>query len=168
MSGLEIERKFLVKKGSAYSRIAFSCSHIKQGYIPADGATVRVRVRDEKAFLTIKSHSADGGLSRYEFEKEISLDEADHLLRLCKGGVIDKRRYLVKSHDDRHIFEVDEFYGDNEGLVMAEVELADAAEPFEKPDFVGPEVTGDRRFYNSNLLRYPFCLWRNTLPEEYR
>lgn len=168
MSGLEIERKFLVRKGNAYQRVAFSCSRIRQGYIPAEGATVRVRTRDNHAYLTIKSHSEDGGLSRYEFEKEITMDEANHLLRLCKGGVIDKCRYLVPSPDGLHTFEVDEFYGDNEGLVMAEVELADADEPFEKPDFIGEEVTGDRRFYNSHLLRYPFCLWRNTLPEAYR
>lgn len=165
MSGLEIERKFLVRKGDAFKRVAFSSSHIKQGYIPADGATVRIRVRDEKAYLTIKSHSWNG-IARYEFEKEISLDEAEHLLELCKGGVIDKRRYLVKSGN--HTFEVDEFYGKNEGLVMAEVELGNENESFEKPDFIGDEVTGDKRFYNSHLLSYPFCLWRETLPEEYR
>ena len=85
MSGVEIERKFLVRKGDAYKRVAFSCTHIQQGYIPAEGATVRVRVRDDHAYLTIKSRSQDGGLSRYEFEKEITLDEASHLLRLCRG-----------------------------------------------------------------------------------
>ncbi len=97
MSGLEIERKFLVKKGDAYKSAAFSNSHIQQGYIPADGATVRVRTRDDKAYLTIKGKSVNGGMTRYEFEKEITMDEAQHLLQLCKGGVIDKRRYLVKS-----------------------------------------------------------------------
>ena len=121
MSGLEIERKFLVKKGGAYKRAAFSSSRIKQGYIPADGATVRIRVRDDKAYLTIKARSVNGGMTRYEFEKEITLDEADNLLKLCRGGFIDKCRWLVKSGD--HTFEVDEFFGDNEGLVMAEVEL---------------------------------------------
>ena len=168
MSGLEIERKFLVKKGSAYRSAAFSCKHIRQGYIPADGATVRVRLSDETAFLTIKGKPIDGGLTRYEFEKEISVDEAEHLLELCRGGLIDKHRYLVKSPDDRHTFEVDEFHGDNDGLVMAEVELASPDEPFEKPDFIGPEVTGDRRFYNKHMLKYPFSVWRDTLPEEYR
>lgn len=166
MSGLEIERKFLVKKGDAYKSVAFSSSHIQQGYIPADGATVRVRTRDDKAYLTIKGKSVNGGMTRYEFEKEITLDEARQLLLLCKGGVIDKRRYLVKSGN--HTFEVDEFYGDNEGLVLAEVELADEAEAFEKPSFIGVEVTGDKRFYNSHMLSYPFRLWRDTLPEEYR
>ena len=166
MSGLEIERKFLVKKGGAYKRAAFSSSRIKQGYIPAEGATVRIRVRDDKAFLTIKARSVNGGMTRYEFEKEITLDEADHLLALCRGGMIDKRRWLVKS--GTHIFEVDEFYGTNEGLVMAEVELATEDEPFERPDFIGMEVTGDKRFYNSHMLANPFSAWRESLPEEYR
>ena len=170
MSGLEIERKFLVKKGDAFKRAAFSCSHIKQGYIPCDNATVRIRLRkseeQEEAFLTIKGQSVDGGLSRYEFEKPITMDEAENLLRLCRGGVIDKHRYLVQSGE--HTFEVDEFHGDNEGLLMAEVELKNPDEPFKKPDFIGPEVTGDRRFYNKHMLKYPFSLWRDTLPEEFR
>ena len=168
MSGLEIERKFLVKKGSAYRSAAFSCRHIRQGYIPADGVTVRIRLSDETAFLTIKGKPIDGGLTRYEFEKEITVDEAEHLLELCRGGLIDKHRYLVKSPDGRHTFEVDEFHGDNDGLVMAEVELSSPDEPYEKPDFIGPEVTGDRRFYNKHMLKYPFSVWRDTLPEEYR
>ena len=166
MSGWEIERKFLVRKSDAYKHAAFSSSHIRQGYIAADGATVRVRTRDDKAYLTIKGKSVNGGITRYEFEKEITPEEALHLLELCKGGVIDKRRYLVKSGE--HVFEVDEFYGDNEGLVIAEVELEREDESYEKPDFIGREVTGDRRFYNSHLLRYPFNLWKGTLPEEYR
>lgn len=166
MSGLEIERKFLVRKGDAYKSAAFSYSRIRQGYIPADGATVRVRTRDDKAYLTIKGHSVNGGMTRYEFEKEITMDEASHLLQLCKGGVIDKTRYLVQCGN--HTFEVDEFYGDNQGLVMAEVELGSEDEAYDKPDFLGPEVTGDRRFYNSHLLANPYCLWRETLPEEYR
>ncbi|EFI73024.1 MULTISPECIES: CYTH domain-containing protein [Segatella] len=165
MSGFEIERKFLVKKGDAFKRAAFSCSHIVQGYIPADGATVRIRIRDNQAYLTIKSHSVDGGLSRYEFEKEITMDEALHLIKLCKGGVIDKHRYLVKS--ENHTFEIDDFHGENVGLIMAEVELSSTEEEFEKPEFIGIEVTGDKRFYNSHLLENPFSLWKNTLPEEY-
>ena len=165
MSGFEIERKFLVKKGDAFKRAAFSCSHIVQGYIPADGATVRIRIRDNQAYLTIKSHSVDGGLYRYEFEKEITMDEAQHLIKLCKGGVIDKHRYLVKSGN--HTFEVDDFHGENVGLIMAEVELSSTEEEFEKPEFIGIEVTGDKRFYNSHLLENPFSLWKNTLPEEY-
>lgn len=166
MSGLEIERKFLVRKGDAYKRAAFSNSHIQQGYIPADGATVRVRTRDDKAYLTIKGKSVNGGMTRYEFEKEITLDEARSLLKLCKGGVVDKQRWLVKSGN--HTFEVDEFFGDNAGLVMAEVELSSEDEVYEKPDFIGMEVTGDRRFYNSHLLTNPYSNWKDGIPEEYR
>ena len=157
MSGLEIERKFLVRKGDAYKRAAFSNSHIQQGYIPADGATVRVRTRDDKAYLTIKGKSVNGGMTRYEFEKEITLDEARSLLKLCKGGVVDKQRWLVKSGN--HTFEVDEFHGENAGLVVAEVELHHEDELFEKPHFIGKEVTGDRRYYNSQLRANPYCNW---------
>lgn len=166
MSGLEIERKFLVRKGDAYKRAAFASSHIQQGYIHCENATVRIRLRDDKAFLTIKGHSMDGGLSRYEFEKEITPTEASNLLKLCSGGLIDKRRWLVKSGS--HTFEVDEFFGDNAGLVMAEVELANPQEPFEKPDFIGPEVTGDYHFYNKQMLVSPYSEWKSIVPEEYR
>ena len=164
MSGIEIERKFMVL-GDDYKVQSFSSSRITQGYICREhGRTVRVRKRDDKAYITIKGSSEDGGLSRYEFEKEITPDEADHLMKLCQDGIIDKTRYLVRSGS--HIFEVDEFYGVNEGLVMAEVELGSADEAFEKPSFIGVEVTGDGRFYNSYLSRYPFYLWRDTLPKE--
>lgn len=166
MSGLEIERKFLVKHGDAYKRAAKSFSHIQQGYIPADGATVRIRIRDDKAYLTIKGRSYDGGMTRYEFEKEITLDEAQHLLKLCRGGVIDKHRYLVPCGN--HTFEVDEFHGDNDGLVMAEVELGSETEAYDKPDFIGPEVTGDKHFYNSHMLLNPYSSWKQLVPEEYR
>lgn len=166
MSGFEIERKFLVHKDKDFKSRAYASSRIKQGYIAAKGATVRVRVRDTQAYLTIKSPSTDGGLRRYEFEKEITLEEAEHLLALCQPPLIDKTRYLVKCGD--HTFEVDEFYGDNQGLVMAEVELGSEDEAFEKPDFIGMEVTGDGRFYNKRLRRFPFILWRGTLPIEYR
>ena len=160
MSGLEIERKFLVR-GDGYRRQAFTSSRIRQGYIcSGHGRTVRVRIRDARAFLTIKGPSNAAGLSRYEFEKEITLDEAEHLMALCEPGRIDKTRYLVKSGS--HTFEVDEFYGDNEGLVMAEVELQAEDEPYEKPDFVGEEVTGDRRYYNAHLTRHPFKTWGET------
>ena len=116
MSGFEIERKFLVYKNKDFKSRAFSSSRIKQGYIAAKGATVRIRIRDDRGFLTIKAPSVNGGLKRYEFEKEITLDEAEHLMQLCEGGVIDKTRYLVKSGN--HVFEVDEFYGDNEYSVI--------------------------------------------------
>jgi len=157
MSGMEIERKFLVKDGS-YRQLAHNSSHIRQGYISSGhGCTVRVRSRDHAAFLTIKGPSGDGGLSRYEFEKEISPDEASHLFDLCEPGIIDKTRYLVTS--GAHTFEVDEFHGDNEGLVVAEVELHSPDEPFDKPPFIGDEVTGQRRYYNSHLRLLPYCRW---------
>ena len=157
MSGMEIERKFLVKN-DGYKRQAYTSDRIRQGYISSSGGcTVRVRQRGERGYLTIKGPSADGGLSRYEFEKEITLDEADHLFRLCEPGIIDKTRYLVKSGS--HTFEVDEFYGDNEGLILAEVELQSADESFEIPDFIGQEVTGDRRYYNSHLRQHPYKLF---------
>lgn len=166
MSGFEIERKFLVR-GEDFKQQAVSSSYIKQGYILSGGGrTVRVRIRDEKGFLTIKGPSRNGGLSRYEFEKEITLDEAEHLMALCEPGVVEKRRYIVPFRD--HVFEVDEFFGDNDGLVFAEVELNDENESFEKPEFIGTEVTGDRRFYNSHLRRFPYLLWRATMQEEYR
>ncbi|MBO4800842.1 MAG: CYTH domain-containing protein [Bacteroidaceae bacterium] len=160
----EIERKFLVK-GDAYRALAFHHYHIAQGYISSgNGRTVRVRIRDDQGFLTIKGPSADGGLSRYEFETEIAVSDAHDLMQLCEPGIIDKTRWLVKTADG-HTFEVDEFHGDNDGLVMAEVELGAADETFEKPHFIGREVTGDRRFYNSHLRRYPFKLWKEDCPE---
>lgn len=165
MNGLEIERKFLVKKSIDWKKLAHSSSHIQQGYMAAVN-TVRIRIRDEKGFLTIKGPSRNGGLSRYEFEKEISLEEAKQLLLLCEPGVIDKHRYLINYGG--HTFEVDEFHGDNEGLIMAEVELDSEDEQFEIPDFIGQEVTGDRRFYNSHMRKNPFKLWRESLPEEYQ
>ncbi len=159
---IEIEHKFLVR--GEYKAFASSSSHIKQGYIcSAKGRTVRVRIRDNRGYLTIKGPSPDGGLSRYEFEKEINLDDAERLMSLCEPGIVDKRRWLVPFAG--HTFEVDEFFGDNEGLVMAEVELSAPDEPFEKPDFIGRDVTGDRRFYNSSLRCNPFKEWRDTLPE---
>lgn len=168
MSGIETERKFLVHKaGRRYAEESFSHSRIRQGYIcSAKGRTVRVRMRDERAYLTIKGPSTTDGTSRYEFEKEITPDEARHLFDLCEPGMIDKTRFLVRS--GRHVFEVDEFYGDNDGLVVAEVELGAPDEPFLKPDFIASEVTGDRRFYNSQLTKEPFSRWRDTLPEEFR
>ena len=165
MSGLEIERKFLVYKKMDWKRLVSSCSHIQQGYFAAVN-TVRIRIRDDRGYLTIKGPSHDGGLSRYEFEKEITLEEARQLMLLCEPGVIDKHRYLVPFGGQT--FEVDEFHGDNEGLVMAEVELGSEDEAFEKPGFIGMEVTGNRYFYNSHLRRNPFRIWRGSVPEEYR
>ena len=153
---IEIERKFLVK--GLFKEQATSHTHIIQGYISSQkGRTVRVRLRDKQAFLTIKGPSRDGGLSRYEFEKEITIDEGLSLLTLCEPGVIEKDRWLVTS--GKHTFEVDEFFGENEGLLLAEVELETPDEPFEKPSFLGQEVTGDRRYYNSSLRINPYRNW---------
>lgn len=159
---LEIERKFLVK--GDFKEQAYASSRIRQGYISSgNGRTVRVRLRDKQGFLTIKGPSDRAGLARYEFETEIAPEDALDLLRICEPGIIDKTRYLVKSGN--HVFEVDEFYGENEGLLMAEVELNDEHEAFEKPDFIGREVTGDRRFYNSHLRRNPYCLWKDDIKD---
>ena len=153
----EIERKFLVLDDS-FKHEAFSKSHIQQGYICSErGRTVRVRIRDERAYLTIKGPSENGGLSRYEFEREIPLEDARQMMQFCEPGIIDKTRWLVKS--GKHTFEVDEFFGDNEGLVMAEVELSSADEQPIIPHFIGKEVTGDRRYYNSQLRKNPYRLW---------
>lgn len=153
---LEIERKFLVV--GEFRDQAYSHSRIRQGYISSgNGKTVRVRIRDDRGYLTIKGPSDQAGLARYEFEIEIPLTDAMDLMKLCEPGIIDKTRYLVRSGD--HVFEVDEFYGDNEGLVMAEVELHSEDEAFQKPAFIGPEVTGDRRYYNAHLRRNPYKLW---------
>lgn len=152
----EIERKFLVT--GEYKSQAYAQSRIVQGYIGCTrGRTVRVRIRDRQGYLTIKGAATASGMSRYEWEKEIPIDEAEELMKLCDPGVIDKTRYLVRS--GRHTFEVDEFYGENEGLTVAEVELASEDESFVKPDFIGKEVTGDPRYYNSHLMRQPYNSW---------
>jgi len=152
---LEIERKFLV--AGDYKSQATSAEHIAQGYLASGGGcTVRVRVRGERGYLTIKGPSADG-ISRSEWEYEVPAREALEMLTLCRGGVIDKCRYLVPF--EGHTFEVDEFYGDNEGLTVAEVELSAPDEQFARPAWLGEEVTGDRRYYNSHLVRNPFKNW---------
>ena len=152
----EIERKFLVI--GDFKSQAFEQSRIIQGYISsARGRTVRVRIRNGRGYLTIKGASNESGTSRYEWEKELSLHEAEELMKLCEPGVIDKTRYLVRSGE--HIFEVDEFYGENEGLIVAEVELNAEDEAFVKPSFIGQEVTGDVRYYNSQLMKRPYTTW---------
>ena len=155
---LEIERKFLV--AGEYKSLAVSHSRITQGYISsASGRTVRVRIRGDKGYLTIKGPSALGGLSRFEWEKEIPVSEAESLMAICEPGVIDKTRWLVPAGDGVHTWEVDEFHGDNEGLVMAEIELRSEDDVLEKPSWLGEEVTGDRRYYNSMLTKRPFRTW---------
>ena len=161
----ETERKFLVLDDS-YKHEAFSCSRIRQGYIlSAGGRTVRIRLRDDRAYLTIKGPSDASGLSRYEFEQQIPFADGEYMLQhLCEPGVVDKTRWLVKSGS--HVFEVDEFHGLNAPLVMAEVELQSEDEPYVKPAFVGREVTGDRRYYNGHLSRCPYSVWGTRNPAE--
>ncbi|NLM92180.1 MAG: CYTH domain-containing protein, partial [Bacteroidales bacterium] len=145
----EIERKFLVK--GDFKPFVTKQTRIVQGYLSSvPERTVRVRIKGEKGFLTVKGIGSESGASRYEWEKEISLDEARDLLKICEPGVIDKIRYLVKAGE--HTFEVDEFFGDNQGLIMAEVELSSEEEAFEKPAWLGEEVTGYTRYYNSMLM----------------
>lgn len=152
----EIERKFLVS--GEFKSLATKALTIKQGYLCANaGRTVRVRVRDNQGFLTIKGRSDAEGLSRFEWEKEISAQDAESLLLLCEPGIVDKTRYLVDFAG--HTFEVDEFHGENQGLVMAELELVSEDEPYQRPEWLGEEVTGDRRYYNAYLSKHPFTTW---------
>lgn len=154
---IEIERKFLVNS-TDFIQQSHAQHKIAQGYLNSDPErTVRVRVKDEQGFLTIKGKSNATGTSRFEWEKEISLDEAQHLLLLCEKGVIEKTRYLVNV--GKHLFEVDVFYGENDGLIVAEIELSDENETFEKPDWLGLEVTNDERYYNAYLSCHPFSDW---------
>ena len=153
----EIERKFLVHTDS-YKIEAFKKSYIKQGFLNSNKErVVRIRIKNETAFLTIKGPSNTSGTSRYEWEKEISLSDATELFKLCEEGIIEKYRYLVKSGN--HIFEIDDFLGDNSGLVIAEVELISENQIFTKPKWLGNEVTGNEKYYNSNLSKYPFKDW---------
>lgn len=152
----EIERKFLVN--GDYKSEAYDAVRITQGFLSSvPERTVRVRVKGERGFITIKGLADHGGLSRYEWEKEIPLDEAQELLLLCEPGMIDKTRYLVKVGEST--FEVDEFHGVNEGLVVAEVELPDVDASFERPAWLGKEVTGDPRYYNVMLAKHPYTEW---------
>ena len=140
-----------------YKDLAHDVMHLTQGYIASGRRTVRVRISDDRAWLTIKGPSNDGGLTRFEWEKEIDPREALQLLSLVEGALIDKRRYLVEYKG--HTFEVDEFYGENEGLVIAEVELSSADEEVTLPPWIGREVTGEKRFYNSHLRSHPYSAW---------
>ena len=178
MTGVEIERKFLVKDDGFRSEASES-HHLVQGYICREsGRTVRVRIADDRAYLTIKGRSSDSGLSRLEWETEIQVADARSLLSLCQGGIIDKTRYIVPVHIDENLsgpvpqsggggvigctgrkWEVDEFHGDNAGLVMAEIELGSEDEEFLRPAWLGEEVTGDRRYYNSMLSECPYTKW---------
>ena len=153
----EIERKFLV--AGDFNPEVFKSTRIIQGYLcSVPERTVRVRVKGDKGFITVKGIGSQSGASRFEWEKEIPATEAEQLLAICEPGVIDKTRYLVKSGE--HTFEVDEFYGDNDGLTVAEVELASEDEAFVKPEWLGEEVTGDVKYYNSMLMKNPYKNWK--------
>lgn len=153
---VEIERKFLVR--GDFKSLAISHTHIVQGYLSSvPERAVRVRIAGDKAFLTIKGNSSANGLTRFEWEKEIDVAEAKELIKLCEPGVIDKTRYLIPV--GKHVFEVDEFFGENEGLIVAEIELGSEDEKYEKPEWLGEEVTGDERYYNASLVKRPYTKW---------
>ncbi|MDO6743130.1 CYTH domain-containing protein [Tenacibaculum soleae] len=154
---IEIERKFLITSDE-FKQKAHQKNYIKQGFLNADkNRVVRVRIMNDLGFLTIKGASNKTGTSRFEWEKEIDLQEAKELLNLCEKGIIEKYRYLVKI--DNHTYEIDEFLGENEGLLVAEIELNNENEHFTKPNWLGEEVTGNIKYYNSNLSKLPFLKW---------
>ena len=152
----EIEKKFLVK--GDFKKFSKKETRITQGYLSSvPERTVRVRIKGDKGFITIKGIGNASGASRFEWEKEIPVTEVEQLLEICEPGVIDKTRFLVES--GTHTFEVDEFYGENEGLIVAEVELSSENESFIKPEWLGEEVTGDSKYYNSMLMKNPYKKW---------
>jgi adenylate cyclase len=154
---IEIERKFLVTS-KAYTSEAFKKTRIEQGFLNTDpNRTVRVRIKGNQGFLTVKGKSNETGTIRTEWEKEIEVSEAESLLKLCEEGIIEKMRYEIKA--GKHIFEVDEFFGNNQGLIIAEIELNAENESFEKPNWIGKEVTGDIKYYNSQLSKQPYNTW---------
>ena len=153
----EIERKFLVTSED-FKTSAFKQTRITQGYLSSvPERTVRIRIKGKAAYITIKGIGNDSGASRFEWEKEITVADAEELLKICEPGVIDKTRYEIKAGN--YTFEVDEFHQENEGLVVAEVELKSESDQFEKPAWLGDEVTGDARYFNSMLMKYPFTKW---------
>jgi adenylate cyclase len=153
----EIERKFLVKS-DAFKAVVSKETRITQGYLSSiPERTVRVRIKGSKGFITIKGIGSASGASRYEWEKEIPVEEVEELLKICEPGVIDKTRYEVKNGPFK--FEVDEFYGENQGLTVAEIELTSENDSFEKPEWLGEEVTGDVKYYNSMLMKNPYTKW---------
>lgn len=154
---IEIERKFLVTSNN-FKEEAFNKTRIIQGFLNTDKErTVRVRLKGDRGFLTVKGLSSDDGLSRFEWETEIPETDAKLLLKLCEKGVIDKVRHEIKA--DNHTYEVDEFFGDNEGLIIAEIELNHISEIFKKPLWLGEEVTGNEKYYNSQLSKQPYKTW---------
>ena len=155
----EIERKFLVKEN--FKQHATNSFKIVQGFLSSvPERTVRVRIKENKGFLTIKGIGNKTGISRYEFEKEISINDAKDLLEICEKGVIDKTRYIVPTNNNL-FFEIDEFHGDNKGLIITEIELPTENTSFEKPNWLGKEVTGIVKYYNSAISKNPYKNWNN-------
>ena len=156
---IEIERKFLVKS-RAYRELSDSKTAMVQGFLNTDpDRTVRIRVHGEIGYITIKGRSNETGTTRFEWEDQLNVADARELLKICEPGLIEKTRYEVNLGD--HTFEIDEFHGDNEGLIIAEIELQDENETFPRPDWLGKEVTGDTRYYNSNLTKQPYKTWND-------
>jgi len=150
----EIERKFLVLSED-FKNEAVSRTRIVQGFLNRDpNRTVRVRLKGDKGYLTVKGKTNATGTTRSEWETEISPADAEHLLSLCEAGVIEKIRYEIPV--GKHCFEVDEFLGENQGLILAEIELQAENETFQKPNWLGKEVTCDVRYYNSQLSLVPY------------
>ena len=157
MKNLEIERKFLLRNDD-FKQESFKKERIIQGFLSSvPERTVRVRLIANVGFITVKGIGNESGTTRFEWEREISKQEAEKLLEICEAGIIDKERYFVKAGE--HIFEIDEFELDNKGLVMAEVELKNEEDSFEKPSWLGEEVTGQIKYYNSSLVKNPFQNW---------
>jgi len=153
----EIERKFLVT--GDFKSHTIKKYTIRQGYLSSvPERSVRIRIKDNHAYLTIKGKSSADGTTRFEWEKEITLTDAQQLLTLCEKGIIEKARFIIPASNNL-LFEVDEFYGENEGLVVAEIELPNKDLRFDKPEWLGKEITGDPRYYNAALSRHPFLLW---------
>ncbi|TPN83923.1 CYTH domain-containing protein [Aquimarina algicola] len=154
---IEIERKFLVTSDN-FKKEAQKSTRIIQGFLNTDPErTVRIRIKGEQAFITVKGIGNASGTSRFEWEKSIPVEDAEALIKLCEPGIIKKTRFEIRLGD--HTYEVDEFAGTNQGLVLAEIELSTENESFLKPDWLGQEVTGISKYYNSQLSKKPFKLW---------
>lgn len=154
---IEIERKFLVKN-ETYKSESIKKQLITQGYLSSDPKrSVRIRICEQNAYITIKGQTSESGTSRYEWEKEINIEDAKQLMLLCREGVVTKIRHLIPFK--KHTFEVDEFLKDNSGLVIAEIELSNENEDFERPRWLGKEVTGIKKYYNSQLSQNAYVNW---------
>ncbi|MFC1565417.1 CYTH domain-containing protein [Candidatus Neomarinimicrobiota bacterium] len=157
---IEIEKKFLVKNDTFKSESEKEIRIIQRYLSSAPERSVRVRIQGDMGIISIKGLGSNSGMSRFEWEKEISVTDANDLFTLCEPGVVDKTRYIVKN--GQHVFEIDEFYGENEGLIIAEIELSSEEEFFIRPDWLGDEVTADKKYFNSMLIKNPYSNWKNS------